>query len=208
MVQLPLPKHIDNDLVTEAIGTAVLVFGILAIAANAQTFAKPGDTRADGFPMPNGSLNTMNLIMRPVGAPGTYSTVASVGEGAQSIKLTPGPAPTPLMIWSSQATDDNLHNSLQSNVTITGLSEDADEPNGSTKPGHATVLTLPAVNRPETNSPAGESAFFEISAKTGDVIDVAATHTGALDGDLSRDRRQAGEAKPGSVLDRNTSSLP
>ncbi|HKW51145.1 MAG TPA: matrixin family metalloprotease [Candidatus Eisenbacteria bacterium] len=146
------------------------------------SFAKPSDTRADGFPMPGGSLNSMNLIMRLVGAPGTYSTVTSVGEGAKSIKLTPGPATTPIMIWSSQATDDNLHNSLQSNVTITGLGEDADEPNGSTKPGHATVLSLPAVNRPESYSPAGESDFYEISAKTGDVIDVAATHVGTLDG--------------------------
>jgi len=145
------------------------------------SFAKPGDTRADGFPMPNGSLNTMNLITRSVGAPGTYSTVASVGEGAKSFKLTPGPATTPIMIWSSQATDDNLHNSLTSNVTITGLNEDADEPNGSIK-NAPTVLTLPVVNRPETNSPAGESDFFAITAKTGDVIDVAATHTGALDG--------------------------
>ena len=34
----PLP-----NLVTEAIGTAVLLFGILAIAANAQTLSRPGD---------------------------------------------------------------------------------------------------------------------------------------------------------------------
>ena len=145
------------------------------------SFVKPSDTRADGFPMTAGALDSMNLIMRLVGAPGTYSTVATVGEGSKSIKLTPGPATTPLMIWSSQALDDNLHKSLTSNVTITGLSEDADEPNGSDK-NAATVLTLPVTNRPETYSPAGESDFYAVSAKTGDVIDAAATHTGALDG--------------------------
>ena len=31
------------NLITEIIGTAVLLFGILAIAANAQTLSKPGD---------------------------------------------------------------------------------------------------------------------------------------------------------------------
>ncbi len=145
------------------------------------SYVKPADTRADGFPMPAGSLNSMNLIMRLVGAPGTYSTIASVGEGAKSIKMTPGPAFTPIMIWSSQATDDNLHNSLTSNVTITGLAEDADEPNGDLK-NTPTLLTLPVVGRPESNSPAGESDFFSLSGKSGDMIDIAATHTGGLDG--------------------------
>jgi glycerol uptake facilitator protein len=37
-VRAPLP-----NLITEIIGTAVLLFGILAIAANAQTLSKPGD---------------------------------------------------------------------------------------------------------------------------------------------------------------------
>jgi glycerol uptake facilitator protein len=37
-IRAPLP-----NVLTEAIGTAVLVFGILAIAANAQTLSRPGD---------------------------------------------------------------------------------------------------------------------------------------------------------------------
>ena len=145
------------------------------------SFVKPGDTRADGFPMTAGSLDSMNLIVRLVGAPGTYSTVATVGSGGKSFKLTPGPSTAPIRIWSSQALDDNLHKSLQSNVTLTGLNEDADEPNGDIK-NTPTALTLPAVNRPETYSPAGESDFFTVSGKTGDVIDVAANHVGTLDG--------------------------
>jgi glycerol uptake facilitator protein len=39
----PAIRHTGANLVTEIIGTAVLMFGILAIAANAQTLARPGD---------------------------------------------------------------------------------------------------------------------------------------------------------------------
>jgi glycerol uptake facilitator protein len=39
----PAIRHTGANLVAEMIGTAVLLFGILAIAANAQTFARPGD---------------------------------------------------------------------------------------------------------------------------------------------------------------------
>jgi glycerol uptake facilitator protein len=39
----PAIRQTAANFICEAIGTAVLVFGILAIAANAQTFAKPGD---------------------------------------------------------------------------------------------------------------------------------------------------------------------
>jgi hypothetical protein len=67
-------------------------------------------------------------------------------------------------------------------VTITGLSEDADEPNGKRKGENATVVTLPVVARPETYSPAGDQDFFALEAKKGDVIDASATHTGTLDG--------------------------
>jgi hypothetical protein len=78
--------------------------------------------------------------------------------------------------------DNNDHRSLQSAVTITGLSEDADEPNGSRKGEDATELTLPVTARPETYSPAGDQDFFALEARAGDVIDASATHTGALDG--------------------------
>jgi len=39
----PAIRHTGANLVCEVIGTAVLMFGILAIAANAQTLARPGD---------------------------------------------------------------------------------------------------------------------------------------------------------------------
>src|SRR3954462_14724625 len=39
----PAMRKPSANFVTEVIGTAVLVFGILAIAANAQTLSKPGD---------------------------------------------------------------------------------------------------------------------------------------------------------------------
>jgi glycerol uptake facilitator protein len=39
----PAIRNTTGNLIGEAIGTAVLLFGILAIAANAQTLSKPGD---------------------------------------------------------------------------------------------------------------------------------------------------------------------
>ena len=39
----PAIRHPGANLITEIIGTAVLLFGILAIAANAQALARPGD---------------------------------------------------------------------------------------------------------------------------------------------------------------------
>jgi len=39
----PAIRNTGANLITEIIGTAVLMFGILAIAANAQTLARPGD---------------------------------------------------------------------------------------------------------------------------------------------------------------------
>jgi glycerol uptake facilitator protein len=39
----PAIRHTAGNIISEAIGTAVLLFGILAIAANAQTLSKPGD---------------------------------------------------------------------------------------------------------------------------------------------------------------------
>lgn len=39
----PAIRHTGANIIGEAIGTAVLLFGILAIAANAQTVSKPGD---------------------------------------------------------------------------------------------------------------------------------------------------------------------
>ena len=39
----PAIRNYFTNVVTEVVGTAVLIFGILAIAANAQTLSKPGD---------------------------------------------------------------------------------------------------------------------------------------------------------------------
>jgi len=39
----PAIRHTAGNVITEVVGTAVLLFGILAIAANAQTLSKPGD---------------------------------------------------------------------------------------------------------------------------------------------------------------------
>lgn len=39
----PAVRNTSANFITEVLGTAVLVFGILAIAANAQTLSKPGD---------------------------------------------------------------------------------------------------------------------------------------------------------------------
>jgi glycerol uptake facilitator protein len=39
----PAIRHRPGNFIAEVIGTAVLLFGILAIAANAQTLSKPGD---------------------------------------------------------------------------------------------------------------------------------------------------------------------
>jgi glycerol uptake facilitator protein len=39
----PAVRNTGANIVTEVIGTAVLVFGVLAIAANAQTLTRPGD---------------------------------------------------------------------------------------------------------------------------------------------------------------------
>jgi glycerol uptake facilitator protein len=39
----PAVRHTAANVITEVVGTAVLLFGILAIAANAQTLTRPGD---------------------------------------------------------------------------------------------------------------------------------------------------------------------
>ncbi len=128
-------------------------------------YVRPGDVRADGFAMPMGSLKHAHLIARSVGAPGTYTTIDTKGDNGNPFKLDPPPPNNVLTIWSSQAEDAGHHRSIQSNVTITGLSEDVDEPNGKPKGDDATPLTLPVANRPETYSPAGDQDFYSLSAK-------------------------------------------
>ena len=131
--------------------------------------------------MPGNSLDHVDLITRTaVSGPGTYSTIASGGAGATSIKVSPSPANTPPTIWSTQAVDKNGHKSIQSSVAILGFGEDADEPNG--RLSEATVLTPPVVNRLESYSPAGDQDYYSVTAKVGDVVTASATHVGTLDG--------------------------
>jgi hypothetical protein len=137
------------------------------------SYSKPGDTRADGFPMAANSLDYVELIAR---SPYAYADVASSGAGTSSIKLDPAPPSVGAIIWSTQAVDKNGHRSIQSNVTITGFDEDADEPNG--RLNEAKALTVPVANRAETYSPAGDEDFYSVMAKPGDVIDASATATG------------------------------
>ena len=67
---------------------------------------------------------------------------------------------------------------MQSNVTITGLSEDPDEPNGRGSNGESTPLTLPTIDRTETYSPAGDQDYFSLSAKPGSLIEASAVAQG------------------------------
>ena len=144
------------------------------------SYAQPGDLRGDGFPMPKHSLDHVELIVRKPGAPGTYSTVDLGGPRASKIKVERPVPKNSMLIWSTQAVDQNCHSSVQSNVTITGLAEDRDEPNG--RRSDATLLACPVTSRPESYSPAGDQDYYRVFAKPGDVIDVSATHVGALDG--------------------------
>jgi hypothetical protein len=142
-------------------------------------YVAPGDVRADGFPMPNNSLDHVELVARTLAPPTTYSTVASGGAGASMISVN-GPPPNPAtVIYATQAVDKNGNRSILSPCVVE-LSRDADEPNGQLH--QAAVLTTPVVNRPESYSPAGDQDYFEITAKPGDMIVASATHTGSLDG--------------------------
>lgn len=144
------------------------------------TYVKPGDAREDKFALPAHSLDHVELIARAAGAPGTYSTVASAGAGAASIKLTPPPSSTAPMIYSTQAVDKAGNRSLQSSVTISGISEDNREPNGDK--GVATILASPTDSMNVTYQPAGDLDYYLVTAKPGETITAAATHIGALDG--------------------------
>ncbi len=137
------------------------------------SYVAPPNRRADGFDMPAHSLSSMFLIKRN---PFSYADQDTAGAGTSAFHLAPPPPNTPASIWSSQAMDVNGHRSLTSAVTILGLTEDADEPNG--KLGEATILTTPVTNRPETYAPAGDQDYFQVMAAPGDVIDARATATG------------------------------
>jgi hypothetical protein len=137
------------------------------------SFTAPPDKRADGFDLPAHSLDSEILVKR---APFSYADQDTAGAGASAVHVLPPPPNTPPSIWALQAVDKNGHRSLTSAVTILGLTEDADEPNG--KISEATILTTPVTNRPETYAPAGDQDCFQVMAAPGDVIDASATATG------------------------------
>jgi hypothetical protein len=150
------------------------------------SYSNPADKRLDGFPMAPGSTDHVNLVRRL--ASGLLETDGSAG-GSQHISMRTDtiPAfPSGTQLWFVQAVDDAGHKTLTSNTTITGLNPDADEPNGRASATEAKTLTLPAVNRPETYSPAGDQDYFLINAKPGDVIQASASSTG-LDGRNDQD---------------------
>jgi hypothetical protein len=137
------------------------------------TFRRPADLRADGFDLPANSVDRIELITR---APFSYAVRDTAGGGATSIHLEPSPPASPASIWAVQAIDKSGNRSLQSNVVILGLNEDADEPNG--RSNEAKALTVPVTNRPATYSPAGDQDFYSFTATPGDTIEASATATG------------------------------
>ena len=136
-------------------------------------YLPPADKRADGFPLPHNSLDQVFLIQR---SPFSYADRDTAGAGNNAMHLSPSPPSTPATIWASQALDKNGHRSLTSAVTILGLTEDLDEPNG--RLNEAKVLPGNVTNRPETYAPAGDQDFYSVMAKPGDIIDASATATG------------------------------
>jgi len=141
------------------------------------TFSNPPDLRLDGFALPPHSLDHTNLVYRlPTGQ---LSTFASGGAGAGKISVNTGASfPAGARVWFAQAVDKAGHKSLTSNTTLTGFNEDADEPNGKATATEAKTLPLPAVNRPETYSPAGDQDNYLVNASPGDVIQASAVATG------------------------------
>jgi len=141
------------------------------------SFSPPPNVRSDGFALPPNSLDHSNLVYRlPTGQ---LSTFASAGAGSGKFSVnTDATFPAGARIWASQAVDKAGNKSLTSNVTLTGFNEDADEPNGKATATEAKTLTLPAVNRPETYSPAGDQDNYLVNASPGDVIQASAVATG------------------------------
>ena len=143
------------------------------------SYSNPPDLRLDGFPLLAHSFDHANLVRRlPSGLLQTEA-VAGAGSGRISMRTDTIPAfPGGTQLWFAQAVDDAGHKSLTSNTTITGFNEDLDEPNGRGNATEAKLLPLPAVNRPESYSPAGDQDYYLVNAKPGDVIQASAVATG------------------------------
>jgi hypothetical protein len=145
------------------------------------TFVPSPNKQADGFDTPGHSLDATILIQR---APAAYADRDTAGAGASKISFEPSPPTTPATIWAIQSLDKNGHRSIQSAVTILGLTEDAKEPNG--RINEALVLTVPVNDSTYTYAPAGDQDFSGVMAKAGDVIEASATAL-AQDGNNNTD---------------------
>ncbi len=143
------------------------------------TFSPPPDVRLDGFALPGNSLDHTNLVRRlPTGVLETFAS-AGAGSGKFSVRTDTIPTfPGGTQFWFAQAVDKAGHKSLTSNTDVTGLNEDADEPNGRGTATEAKTLPLPATNRPETYSPAGDQDYFLVNASPGEIIQASAVATG------------------------------
>ena len=143
------------------------------------TYANPPDLRADGFPLPPHSTSYVKLLRRL--PDGTLKQEGLAGTWGLILRWTIfsfNPFPTGSQFWFVQAVDDAGNKSVLSNTTITGLGEDADEPNGLRWIGEATPVPLPSTNRPETYSPAGDQDYYLVQAKPGDVLTATASTVG------------------------------
>ena len=134
----------------------------------------------DKFALPTNSLDGVELVVRGLTPPGTWSVATSAGVGAKSIRLTPGAPATPVQIYATRALDKNGNRSVTSNVVYTGVAEGADEPNGGRE--EPTLVTLPVVNRLGTIANAGDEDHYSFTAAPGQVLTLTANHVGTLDG--------------------------
>jgi len=142
-------------------------------------FANPPDLRADGFSLPAGSTNHVNLVRRlPSGLLGLEGTTTTSGKISRATNDTTNVFPGGPQLWFVQAVDNAGNKSLTSNTTITKFGEDLDEPNGKRAADQATVLPIPTSNRPESYAPAGDQDYYVVTARPGDQLIATANSTG------------------------------
>ena len=174
-----IDRNIVVDMTCQVDPSEVPIVAVPAVGANRRAtktefnFLAPPSVRADGFAMPQNSLDHVDLMER---TPFAHTVILSGGAGNGTISVAPSPAAAPATIWATQAVDKNGNRSILSNAVILGLNEDASEPNGHSH--EATVLTTPVVNAAKTYSPAGDLDYYQVSAKPGDTIEASATATG------------------------------
>ena len=135
-------------------------------------YTNPADVRADGLPMAQNSLLQVDLLRRPAFGAWTYQASGGAGSGM----ISQDSIPSGLWVWTTQAVDKYGHKAVQSSMTLTGLNEDANEPNG--RLNEATPITPPVASKPATYAPAGDQDYYSFYAKVGDIIDASATATG------------------------------